>query len=233
MDDECRAHKALVLLKARDKKIALLERRIFQLENSDSRMQTVYLQQPSGTSSIELSDKEGWVRRYQTNEVSSVQDNKSKDNTTSKNLFQESRTSLSKKKNRPILNANLSQSVPSLQLPTSSASNSTEKDVCSTPATLFTKHCSNRLKTSMQSFEPSSNSESPDFNRELSHFAALKIFENPSENLESNNPIFDCNYLEYLLTNDPPSKVLKEIEGCVTAKQGNFISKNFTFYFEM
>lgn len=182
-------------------------------------METLYLQQPSGTSSIELSDKGGCFRHYQTNEVSLAQENKSMFKPISKKLFTKSRTSscLSERKKQTFSNGNLSQSVPSLQLLSSSASStSTEKDVYSTPATIFKKgyfnhhHHHHQLKT-FQENKIIKNSE------EL--FLKKNIVD---DSYESSNNVYDTKNLdEYLLSNVEEQEILKQVQGCVSAKQGN------------
>lgn len=79
----------------------------------------------------------------------------------------------------------------------------------------------------MRSFVQSSNSESADHNDELSLFNASKKMDDSFESSEFNNPIFyDQSYLdEYLLTNCNfhDLKILKQVQGCVSAKKSNFL----------
>lgn len=239
-EDECRAHKALILLKARDKKIAYLEKRVFELENATTQMHTLYLQGSQTMSSMEISDKERCIGHYQSDKVFDVKDNKTESDVSSKNLLSESRTSSSDEKNLPFSTSNLSHPVPTLKLLASSTSNS-EKDVYSTPATVLTQGDFNRLKTLKQNkaeeFDQSYNCESHDLTDQMScsNFSK-KETDSSFEKLETEDKvIFDQENLDdYLLTNcNTPGnqKVLKEVSGNVRVGQSMLIENLLLIFF--
>ncbi|XP_033226071.1 uncharacterized protein LOC117178747 isoform X2 [Belonocnema kinseyi] len=227
-EDECRAHKALILLKARDKKIAYLEKRVFELENATTQMHALYLQRSQTMSSMEISNKESCIGRYQSNKVFDVQDNKTESDVSSKNLLSDLRNSSSDEKNLPFSTSNLLHPVPTLKLPALSTSNS-EKDVYSTPATVLTQGDFNRLKTLKQNkaeeFEQSYNCESHDLTDQISCSNFLeKETDSSFEKLETQDKVIidQGNLDDYLLTNCNTrgnQKVLKEVSGSVCVGQ--------------